>query len=78
MLKGEEQPYKWQRITICQPPFSLEEKKLKFLNEEVLFILFCILCIFVFCQHMCLCTIPGIHGGQKKAIDSLELDFSLL
>lgn len=35
-----------------------------------------ILCVFVFCLHVCICTIymPGSHGVQKRVSDPLELE----
>lgn len=36
----------------------------------------CVLCVWVFCLHVCLCTmcVPGAYRGQKKVLDSLELE----
>lgn len=36
-----------------------------------------LLCVQVFCLHVCLCIFctPGIHRGQKRALDPLELEF---
>jgi hypothetical protein len=36
---------------------------------------FLILCVWLFCLHVYLCTmyVPGAQGGQKRALDSLEL-----
>ena len=35
-----------------------------------------ILCVWVFCLHVCLCTMcmPGAYEGQKRASDALELE----
>lgn len=33
-----------------------------------------------FCLNVCLCSIcvPGIHGGQKRALDALELELGIV
>lgn len=49
-------------------------------NQEMKCSLFCfyyfILYVRVFCLLECLCTIcvPGVHKGQKRGLDPLELD----
>ena len=48
----------------------------RFLLSDVLVIL----CMHVFGLHVCMCTMcmPGAHGGQKRALDLLELQLWML
>lgn len=62
---------------VSRPTYLYEQRKDG--SFEIFKILF-ILCIWVLYIHICVCSMrmSGAHGGQKRTLDSLELELEMM